>query len=109
MGIHFSVCFSSRIVESNSVALDFAFDYMMMLCSTAARIDEILSMRRVGQLHLNEAKPYSNIVGNGNKIRTLYLLPPPCCTTADIYSHIDLTGKTRVIAGLIRIIEDSNR
>ncbi len=29
-------------------------------------------------------------------------------TTADIYSHIDLTGKTRAIAGLNRIIEASN-
>ncbi len=50
------------------------FVLMMILYSTAARIDEILSMK-VGQLHLNEAKPYSNIVGKGNKIRTLYLLP----------------------------------
>ncbi len=29
-------------------------------------------------------------------------------TTADIYSHIDLTGKTRAIAGLNRIIEASH-
>ena len=29
-------------------------------------------------------------------------------TTADIYSHIDLTGKTRAIAGLNRIIEASD-
>lgn len=30
---------------------------------------------KVGQLHLDSAKPYVNIIGKGNKVRTLYLLP----------------------------------
>ena len=47
---------------------------MLVLYSTAARIDEVLSMK-VGQLHLDSAKPYVNIIGKGNKVRTLYLLP----------------------------------
>lgn len=47
---------------------------LLMLYSTAARIDEILSMK-VGQLHLDDVKPYAGIVGKGNKVRTLYLLP----------------------------------
>lgn len=48
--------------------------FMILLYSTAARIDEILDMK-VGQLHLAGKKPYTNVVGKGNKIRTLYLLP----------------------------------
>ncbi len=47
---------------------------IVTLYSTAARIDEILSMK-VRQLHLDVRKPSVNIVGKGNKIRTLYLLP----------------------------------
>lgn len=47
---------------------------ILMLYSTAARIDEILSMK-VGQLHLEAVKPYVSIIGKGRKIRTLYLLP----------------------------------
>ena len=50
------------------------FVLILMIYSTAARIDEILSMK-VGQLHIDEAKPYATIVGKGNKIRTLFLLP----------------------------------
>lgn len=47
---------------------------MLMLYSTAARIDEILSMK-VSQLNLDSAKPCINIIGKGRKVRTLYLLP----------------------------------
>lgn len=47
---------------------------MILLYSSAARIDEILDMK-VGQLHLAGKKPYANIIGKGNKVRTLYLLP----------------------------------
>ncbi len=47
---------------------------MILLYGTAARLDEILSMR-VEQLHLSGEKPYATIIGKGNKIRTLYLLP----------------------------------
>lgn len=48
--------------------------FMILLYSTAARIDEILDMK-VGQLHLAGKKPYANVIGKGNKMRTLYLLP----------------------------------
>lgn len=47
---------------------------IIAMYSTAARIDEILSMK-VGQLHLDARNPNVNIIGKGNKIRTLYLLP----------------------------------
>lgn len=46
----------------------------ILMYGTAARIDEILSLK-VGHLHLNNKKPYANIIGKGGKIRTLYLLP----------------------------------
>lgn len=57
---------------------------MLMLYSTAARIDEILSMK-VGQLHLDGAKPYAEVIGKGNKVRTLYLLPR---TTAHLKKYL---------------------
>ena len=47
---------------------------MIILYSTAARIDEILSLK-TGQLHLAAEKPNVTILGKGSKIRTLYLLP----------------------------------
>jgi site-specific recombinase XerD len=47
---------------------------IVTMYATAARIDEILSMK-VGQLHLDARNPNVNIIGKGNKIRTLYLLP----------------------------------
>lgn len=47
---------------------------MIVLYSTAARLNEALSMR-VEQLHLDCKKPYVIVIGKGNKIRTLYLLP----------------------------------
>ena len=48
--------------------------FMILIYSTAARLDELLDMK-VGQLHLGGNKPYANIIGKGNKVRTLYLLP----------------------------------
>lgn len=48
--------------------------FIILLYSTAARLDEILSMKN-GQLHLSDEKPYAVIIGKGSKIRTLYLLP----------------------------------
>jgi len=48
--------------------------FMILLYSTAARLDEILSMKNK-QIHLTGDKPYATIIGKGNKIRTLYLLP----------------------------------
>jgi site-specific recombinase XerD len=47
---------------------------MIIIYSTAARIDEILSLK-TGQLHLDTEKPNVTIIGKGSKIRTLYLLP----------------------------------
>jgi len=47
---------------------------MIIIYSTAARIDEILSLK-TEQLHLDAKKPNVTIVGKGSKIRTLYLLP----------------------------------
>lgn len=47
---------------------------MIVLYGTAARIDEILSLK-TEQLHLDEEKPSVTIIGKGNKIRTMYLLP----------------------------------
>lgn len=47
---------------------------IVTMYATAARIDEILSMK-VGQLHLDARNHNVNIIGKGNKIRTLYLLP----------------------------------
>lgn len=48
--------------------------FLTALYGTAARIDEMLSIK-IGSLHLDAAKPYVNIVGKGDKIRTLYLPP----------------------------------
>jgi site-specific recombinase XerD len=47
---------------------------MVIMYSTAARIDEILSMK-VEQLHLDVDKPNITVIGKRGKIRTLYLLP----------------------------------
>jgi len=47
---------------------------MIIIYSTAVRMDEILSLK-VEQLHLNAEKPSVTIIGKGNKIRTMYLLP----------------------------------
>ena len=48
--------------------------FIILLYSTAARLDEILSMKN-NQLHLSAEKAYVVIIGKGSKIRTLYLLP----------------------------------
>jgi len=47
---------------------------MIIIYSTAARIDEILSLK-IEHLHLDAEKPNVTIIGKGSKIRTLYLLP----------------------------------
>jgi site-specific recombinase XerD len=49
---------------------------MTVMYSTAARIDEILSMK-VNQIHLEEIKPNITVIGKRGKVRTLYLLPKP--------------------------------
>ena len=48
--------------------------FMILLYATAARLDEILSVK-IKQMHVEEKKPYITIVGKGQKTRTLYLLP----------------------------------
>ncbi len=47
---------------------------MILLYSTAVRLDEILSLKN-SQLHLEKENPYVTVIGKGNKIRTLHLLP----------------------------------
>ena len=47
---------------------------MIIIYSTAARMDEILSLK-TKQLHLDAEKPNVTVIGKGSKIRTLYLLP----------------------------------
>ncbi len=48
--------------------------FLIVLYNTAVRIDEILSIK-LKYLHLETIKPYVTVIGKGNKIRTLYLLP----------------------------------
>jgi site-specific recombinase XerD len=57
---------------------------MVVMYSTAARIDEILSMK-VEQLHMDADKPNITVIGKRNKIRTLYLLPK---ATAHLRAYI---------------------
>lgn len=47
---------------------------MVILYGTAARIDEVLSLR-MEHVHLDGGRPYITVIGKGEKIRTLYLLP----------------------------------
>jgi site-specific recombinase XerD len=47
---------------------------MAFLYGTAARIDEILSIK-VSDLKLESENPYVTVIGKGRKIRTLYLPP----------------------------------
>lgn len=64
---------------------------MVVMYSTAARIDEILSMK-VEQLHLDVDKPNITVIGKRGKIRTLYLLPK---ATAHLRAYIkDSHGAT---------------
>jgi len=48
--------------------------FIVIMYGTAARMDEILSMK-IGHLHLDTKNPNVSIIGKGSKIRTLYLLP----------------------------------
>lgn len=62
------------VPDSKSVTglRDLAF--MVTLYATAARMDEMLSMK-VGDLHLEGTRPNVTIHGKRNKVRTIYLLP----------------------------------
>lgn len=46
----------------------------ILMYNTAARIDEILSLK-IQHVCLDAEKPYATVIGKGRKIRTLYLLP----------------------------------
>ncbi len=48
--------------------------FLTLLYATAARLDEILSIK-ISHMHLDASKPYLNLYGKGQKIRTAYLLP----------------------------------
>jgi site-specific recombinase XerD len=48
--------------------------FMILLYATAARLDEVLSMK-IKHFHMDAKKPYVTIIGKGQKTRTLYLLP----------------------------------
>jgi len=48
--------------------------FLTLLYATAARLDEIRSIK-LGDIHLDAGKPYINLLGKGQKIRTAYLLP----------------------------------
>lgn len=48
--------------------------FMILVYSTAARLDEILSLK-IQDVHLDSQKPYVSIIGKGHKRRTLYLMP----------------------------------
>ena len=50
------------------------FLFMMVAYGTAARISEILAIQ-LKHIHLDCSKPYITIIGKGDKIRTLYILP----------------------------------
>jgi site-specific recombinase XerD len=47
---------------------------IVTIYATAARLDEVLSMK-VRQLHLDRERPHATVIGKGSKIRTLFLLP----------------------------------
>ena len=47
---------------------------LILMYNTAARIDEILSLK-IKYLHLETERPNVTVIGKGGKIRTLYLLP----------------------------------
>ena len=58
---------------------------MITLYSTAARLDEILSLK-VEHLYLNTAKPYITVIGKGDKIRSSYL---PRNTAAHLKAYLE--------------------
>jgi len=47
---------------------------MVTMYGTATRINEVLSLK-IKHLYLDAPKPYTTVIGKGDKIRSLYLLP----------------------------------
>jgi site-specific recombinase XerD len=68
----------AAMLEAPDAATDIGkrdMTFMILLYATAARLDEILSMK-IKQVHAGkEKKPYVTIIGKGKKTRTMYLLP----------------------------------
>lgn len=62
---------------------------ILVLYSTAARIDEVLSIK-LKHMHMNVPNPYISIIGKGDKARTLYILPK---VAAHIKKYITLYHK----------------
>jgi len=58
---------------------------LVLMYGTAMRIDEVLSLK-MSQLHLDKDKPYVTVIGKGDKIRTLYLLPK---AVSHLKRHLD--------------------
>ena len=50
------------------------FLFMIMMYGTAARLDELLSLK-LENLHLDISSPYVTYTGKGDRIRSLFLLP----------------------------------
>lgn len=48
--------------------------FLALLYSTAARLDEIRSIK-IAHLHINDSRPYIVLFGKGGKMRTAYILP----------------------------------
>jgi site-specific recombinase XerD len=72
---------SKRVVQALLAAPDAAtkasrrdIALMVTMYSAAARVNDILSLK-IEHLHLDTAKPYITVIGKGDKIRSLYLLP----------------------------------
>ena len=59
--------------------------FMILLYATAIRLDEALSLQ-IKHVVLND-KPCVNVIGKGNKLRTLYLLPK---AVSHLKQYIDL-------------------
>ena len=66
-------CFFDIINQKSKTGRRDLTMYVLMY-NTAARLDEILSLR-LCDLQLDVVNPYVTIIGKGNKMRTLYLLP----------------------------------
>lgn len=76
--------FSSPDPESRTGLRDLAF--MLLLYGTAARLDEILSIKNK-DLYLHGEKSYATIIGKGCKARTLYILPK-AASYLEVYRNV---------------------
>lgn len=77
----------SAILDATDVNTEIGlrdFCFIMLIYSTACRIDEILSLK-IKDIHQEGKKPYINILGKGQKQRVAYLLPR---ITANLKTYI---------------------